>query len=211
MVGALVTAAVALAGGAPAEARMCPIPTPRRPTRIERYQRQRRTFGFRADRAYVRKLIRRGAYEYDTGYIPVTPRENRYLRLRDKLELGDRARRYLHARKDLSGGVSIEDGWPREPYVLVRLTRRRAHHTRALRRLARYPHNLRTKLVRISERQLGLLQDRIDWDAAQADGFYVTSTGPDIDTGKVDVELITRRADAAATSATATARTSGPR
>ena len=48
--------------------------------------------------------------------FPVTPCENRYLRLRDRLRLGPRVDRYLRRHPGLSGGVSIEDDWPREPY-----------------------------------------------------------------------------------------------
>src|SRR5689334_22991778 len=56
---------------------------------------QRAEFGFRADLAYVKELVEKGVWEYDVGYIPVTPAENRYLKLRDELELGPRAERYL--------------------------------------------------------------------------------------------------------------------
>ena len=102
--------------------------------------RARRTFGFRSDRPYVRLLVRRGRFEYD-GWIPVTRRERRYLRLRERLTLGARAYRWLDRRPHVSGGESIEDGWPGEPYMLVRLTRDRAKHTRALRGRARFLDN----------------------------------------------------------------------
>ena len=95
---------------------------------LERYAEQRASFGFRSDIPYVEELIRRGVWEYDVGYIPVTPAENRYLRLRDRLFLGRRAERYLRVRRDLDGGISIEDDWPRGPYLLVRLTRDQAAH-----------------------------------------------------------------------------------
>jgi hypothetical protein len=123
-----------MAGGGQEPERFCPQPLPPEPTRIESYMEQRRAFGFRSDKAHVRKLIRRGNWKYG---VPVTPREHRYLRLRDRLRLGARAERYLERRPHLSGGTSIEDDWPRGPYILVRLTRDRAKHTRALRRLAR--------------------------------------------------------------------------
>jgi hypothetical protein len=186
---------IALAGAGQEPERLCPMPAPPRMSRIERYMEIRRGFGFRSDEPYVRRLIRRGVWEHDVGYIPVTPRENRYLRLRDRLQLGSAASRYLRRRADLSGGVSIEDGWPKGPYLLVRLTRDRVRHTRMLKRLARFPRNLRTTKVDLSERQLSRIQDRIDFDAHSADGFHVSSTGVDIDLGKVAIELITRRTD----------------
>jgi hypothetical protein len=189
-------ASVALmAGGAQEPERFCPQPQVERQSRIEHYMEQRRSFGFRSDRAYVRKLIRRGMWEYDVGYMPATPRENRYLRLRDRLQLGERAHRYLARRPNLSGGVSIEDDWPRGPYILVRLTRDRAEHTQALRERARFPRNLRTVRVAVSYRALRRIQDRVDFDAHEPDGFHVSSTGVDIDTGKVEIALITKRTD----------------
>jgi hypothetical protein len=143
----------------------------------------------------VRKLIRQGMWEYDVGYIPATPRENRYLRLRDRLRLGARAYRYLERRPHLSGGTSIEDDWPRGPYILVRLTRDRAKHTRALHRRARFPRNLRTVTVPVSERALRRVQHRVDFDVHEPDGFHVKGTGVDIDASKVVIELITTRTD----------------
>ena len=167
---------------------------------IEGYMAQRAEFGFRSDEAYVRELIRRGVWEYDVGYIPVTPEENEYLRLRDKLDLGRKAQRYLNRRKDLFAGLSIEDDWPREPYLLVRLTRDRASHEYNLKRLARYPDNLRTVQVLFSMRELRRVQNRIsdDWEALKAAGFDMTTVGVDIDTNTVEVELITKRTDGAA-------------
>ena len=84
-------------------------------------------------------LVRRGRFAYD-GWIPVTRRARRYLRLRERLTLGTRAGRYLDRRPWLDGGTSIEDGWPGEPYMLVRDTRQRSKHTRALKR--RHPSAL---------------------------------------------------------------------
>jgi hypothetical protein len=39
------------------------------------------------------------------------------------------------------------------------------------------------------------IQDRIDFDAHEADGFHVSTTGVDIDANKVDIGLITKRTD----------------
>jgi hypothetical protein len=63
-----------------------PTPEQRRQATLERYAEQRASFGFRSDLPHVEELIRRDVWEYDVGYIPVTPAENRYLRLRDRLE-----------------------------------------------------------------------------------------------------------------------------
>jgi hypothetical protein len=194
MVGSALIASLALFGGAQEPARFCPQPLPPRQTRIERYQEDRRRFGFRSDKAYVRKLVRRGMWDSDRS-MPATPRENRYLRLRARLTLGARAHRYLERRPRLDGGVSIEDGWPREPYMLVRLTRDRAKHARALRQRARFPRNLRTARVPVSERALRRIQDRIDFDAHESDGFDVKTTTVDIDSSKVQIGLITKRTD----------------
>jgi hypothetical protein len=161
------------------------------------YAEQRASFGFRSDIPYIEELIRRGVWEYDVGYIPVTPAENRYLRLHDRLELGARAHRYLRERRDLSGGVSIEEGWPGEPYLLVRLTRDRAHHEAELRRLARFPDNLRTVEVTYSERRLNRLAHRIGRDRRElkAAGFDLSFWGADVQTNTAEVGMITRRTD----------------
>ena len=192
-----IASAALLTGGAQEPERFCPQPQPQveRQSRIEQFMEDRRRFGFRSDRAYVRKLVRRGMWEYDVGYMPATPRENRYLRLRDRLELGERAQRYLARRPNLSGGTSIEYDWPRGPYILVRLTRDRAKHTRELRERARFPRNLRTVRVPVSYRTLRRIQDSVDFDAHEPDGFHVKMTSVEIETSKVEIGLITKRTD----------------
>ena len=57
------------------------------------------------------------------GRCPATPAEDRYIEQRDRLALGDAGDRYLSRHTDVSGGVSIEDDWPRRPYLLVGFTR----------------------------------------------------------------------------------------
>jgi hypothetical protein len=99
---------------------------------LESWAAARAELGYRADIPYVRKLVERGVWEYDVGDIPVTPAENRYLRLRDRLELGPRAERYLRAHRDIDGGLSVEDDWPREPYLLLHLKRDVAKHLAAI-------------------------------------------------------------------------------
>ena len=163
---------------------------------LEDWARQRAEFGFRADIAYVKQLVERGVWEYDVGYIPVTPAENRYLRLRDRLELGPRAARYLRAHRDIDGGVSVEDNWPREPYLLLHLKRDVAKHLAAIRKLARFPRNLRAERVKHSDRELERIADRLwkDSKALAAEGFHLTGTGHAAD-GYLHVDLITKRTD----------------
>src|SRR3954453_14437522 len=84
---------------------------------LENWARQRAEFGFRADIPYVKELVKKGGWEYGVGYIPVPPAENRYLKLRDELQLGPRAERYLRAHRDIDGGLSVEDNWPHEPHL----------------------------------------------------------------------------------------------
>jgi hypothetical protein len=210
MLRAALTALVLLVAAAPAAAqqpKLCigqgvpkPPPTPaeKRQANLEHWARQRAEFGFRHDLAYVRKLVKRGVWEYDVGYIPVTPKENAYLKLRDKLELGPRAARYLARHRDVDGGVSVEDDWPHEPYLLVRLKRDVARHLAAIKRLARYPHNLRAERVRFSERELRTLDDRIwrDAKALKAAGFELVESG--IGDSRLQIGVITKRLDAKA-------------
>jgi hypothetical protein len=167
---------------------------------IKLYMAERASYGFRSDEAYVRALIKRGVRAPNDGDIPVTAAEKRYLQLRNRLVLGAKADAYLKLHRDVYGGVSIGDDWPRGPYVLVRFTRDRTRYERALRPLVRYPHNLRTRLVPYSYQHLLDVQQRIDGDTAKLAkaGFSVEQTTLDTDTGVVDVALITRRNDAAA-------------
>jgi hypothetical protein len=163
---------------------------------LERWAQQRAEFGFRHDIAYVKELVKRGVWEYDVGYIPVTPAENRYLKLRDELDLGARAWRYLEAHKDIDGGVSVEDNWPHEPYLLLHLTRDVSAHLAAIRKLAKYPHNLRAVKVRYSDNALEKIARRL-WKAQKklaADGIYLEGTGHG-SADALDVEVITARAD----------------
>ena len=75
--------------------------------------------------------------------------------------------------------------------------RDRARHHAALRRIARFPDNLRTIRVRRSERQLRRLAHRIGRDDRElrAAGFQLSSWGADIVSNTVEVELITARTD----------------
>ena len=172
---------------------------------LESWAGTRAEFGFRADIPYVKKLVERGVWEYDVGDIPVTPAENRYLRLRDRLELGPRAARYLRAHRDIDGGVSVEDDWPREPYLLLHLKRDVAKHLAAIKKLARFPRNLRAERVKYSDRELEKIADRLwkDRKALEADGFHLTGTGHAAD-GYLHVDLITNARTSRPTSPSAT-------
>ena len=199
MLGTLLGAVIALAPGAhAAQEPMCRvIPERPEPTTIEIYQQIREGHGFRHDRAYVRRLMRRGLYTRGIEHFPVTRRERRYHELRNRLDLGRRAYRYLSRRPAIDGGTSIEDAWPRDPYILVRVTRDRAKHARAMRRLALQPRHVRTKLVELSERALDRMRDRVDTRAAARDGIHVIGSFYDTDRAVVELELITERTDAA--------------
>lgn len=161
---------------------------------------QRKSMGFRHDAAYVRELAKEGLFEYDVGDFPVTRRENEYLKLRDRLTLGAKGNRYLREHRDVDGGVSVEDDWPREPYLLVRFTRDVRRHLAALKRVAATPDNLRAKRVRYSERSLARLQDRVsdDWKRLDRAGYHMQGVSSDTDSGKVEVELVTKHSNAQA-------------
>ena len=201
MLGTLLGAVIALSPAAQAAEPFCRPPPPEPPrTLIQAYQELRELYGLRTDAAYIRKLIRRGTFTkqtVDMDRFPATPREQRYIALRDQLDLGARANRYLSRRPDLDGGTSIEDAFPRDPYLLVRLTHDRAKHTRALRRLVRFPRLLRTKTVALSFRDMERLAARTTKAGADDDGIRVVFAEPDIRTNTVVVFVITKRTDAA--------------
>ena len=163
---------------------------------LEDWAQQRAEFGFRHDIPYVQELVRRGVWEYDVGYIPVTRAENRYLKLRDELELGARAQRYLRAHENVDGGVSVEDDWPREPYLLLHLTRDVSKHLAAIRALAKYPRNLRAVKVRYSDKALDKIADRVwrDQEKLAAEGIHLTGTGHG-SADALEVSVISARAD----------------
>ncbi len=175
-----------------------PTPAQKEQDELESYAAQRAEFGFRHDLPYVKELIRRGVWEYDVGQIPVTPRENRYLRLRDKIEIGTRGDRYLREHREDVGTISVEDDWPREPYLLLRFKRNVSEHLRALKRVVRYPDNLRAVRTRFSEQDLKRLTNEIWRDKAKLRkvGFIVIGTG--IGSNRAHVDVTTKRTDAAA-------------
>ena len=158
----------------------------------------RKRFGFRHGAAYVRRLAERGRFAV-YGF-PATKREIDYLWLRADLTVGPRGERYLKAHAGVDGGLSVEDDWPREPYLLARFTRDVSRHLAALKQRSPMPDNLRAKRVTYSQQALSRAQDRVgrDDDALEAAGFHVQSTGHDISRNVVVVDLATRRTDARA-------------
>jgi hypothetical protein len=197
-----------LAAPASAQERVChgQLAPPPPPTKAEQelaqlkdFARQRAQFGFRHDLPYVRELVARGVREYDVGYIPVTPRENRYLKLRDELELGAKAERYLREHRDVDGGVNIRDAWPRDPYLEVRFTKDVQRNVAAIKRLARDPRHVRGARARYSLRELERLNDRVygQRKALGKAGFHLVSSSVAFE-GYVELDVITRRTDARA-------------
>jgi hypothetical protein len=195
MIGAALLSALAVATPAAAPA-VCPTP-PKPQPKVVYYMHQRASFGFRHDRAYVRRLVSAGRFLYD---FPVTQAEARYLHRRERLALGPKVTRYLRRHPGLSAGVSIEDGWPRDAYLLLRLTEDPERYRAALEARALFPNRLRLKQVAHSTRDLRRIQDRIsdDFEALDDEGLHPVDVGVDMDRNVVAVEVITARRDAAA-------------
>ncbi len=49
----------------------------------------------------------------------------------------------------------MKDNWPHEPYLLLHLKRDVAEHLAAIKKLARFPRNLRAERVKYSDRDRG--------------------------------------------------------
>ena len=208
----LVTAVLVLAAPAQAQERLCqPPPTPpRAPTAAEKKLAElevsaarRAEFGFRHDLPYVEALLAQGPR------MGVRPRRlHAGHGARDPLPRAPRSRSGTtrpssatsHRHPDLDGGTSVQDAWPKEPYLLVHVTREPAKQLAVLRRLASDPNHLRTTRVRYSERELSRLADRIFGEKPElnAAGFFLQGVGVDVDANRTEVELVTTRADAAA-------------
>jgi hypothetical protein len=207
----LVTAMLVLAAPAQAQERLCqpPATPPRAPSAAEKKLAElevsaarRAEFGFRHDLPYVEALSRKGLeWDYDHGdYMPVTKRELRYLELRGRLGYDEALERYLDRHPDLDGGTSVQDAWPKEPYLLVHVTREPEKQLAVLRRLASDPNHLRATKVRYSERELSRLAERIFGEKPDLNdaGFFLRGVGVNVDANRTEVELVTTRADAAA-------------
>ena len=109
-------AGVPRAAGAPRRRR----PRPSRSSRgLENFARAAGGVRVPADMAYVSELVRRGVWEYDVGYIPVTPAREHVSGLRDSFLLGRAGGALPAPPAGRRGGVSVEDDWPRGPYLLA--------------------------------------------------------------------------------------------
>jgi hypothetical protein len=154
----------------------------------------RSRFGLPAERAYVRRVQRSGARRDDQGYA-FTRREWRYWNQRMRVELSDKraVERYLARRPGLLGGLSIEDDWPRRPYLRVIVTRDAARHERALRR--RYRHRLEVVAAQYPSVELRAIEERIaaEDEELTAEGFDVQSIV--IEDDRVYVSMFSARTD----------------
>lgn len=201
---ALLGTLAVLAAPAPAVAqeKVCNVPTPEAAAErtLQDYIRVRERAGFRADRAYVQSLLQRGLRRTEVGELPATPREARYLALRERLELGAAGQRYLRRHPGSTAWWTVRDNWPREPYIVVHVTGDPARMLARLKPVARFPRNLRVERVRYSERELDRVENRVneDYDRLRKAGFTVAGSEADLDRNRVYVELATRRGDHAA-------------
>ena len=156
---ALLTVLALAVAAAPAQAQeqLCrrqlappPVPTQAEKERadLQSWADQRAEFGFRHDIPYVRELVRRGVWEYDVGFIPVTPARERLP------EAARRARARAQARSVPAPRCATTTAASRS-WTTGRasrtcggtFTKDVAKHLAALKRLARYPDNLRAKGV----------------------------------------------------------------
>jgi hypothetical protein len=190
-----------LAAPGPAGAAVCKVPGPE--ARVERDVREqirvRGNYGFRSDRAYVQALIARHAWLRQWG-IYGTGAEARYLRRRDTLRLGAKATAYLRKRPAIADWWDVRDDWPRGAYVAVFVAADPARYRGAIRRLAAFPRATRVVRVRSSERARDRVVNRIERDekALHRMGFTLIDAergAPGTD--RVDVNVVTRRHDAA--------------
>lgn len=158
----------------------------------------RKGWGLPHGRSFVRRVNadpaahRRGFELLD---FPMTAREARYFRLRFRFQEPRHTRRldaYLRSQRDSFGGVSIEDDYPRSPYMLVHFTKDLARHRRAI--AQRFALRFVVRRVRYSQRVLRRLQDAIDDEALEREGinFLASWTEP----GRVRLQVTTPRADA---------------
>ena len=198
----LVVALAALLWPATASAQVCKFKPEQRLSPAERELRYaigaRKELTLPHGRSFVRRVNadaaarRRGA---GLLYFAVTEREAAYLRLRSRVaDASDAIDAYVRRHRDTYAGTSIEDDYPRSPYVLVRFTRDLAKHRRAIAR--RFPHRFVVARSRYTERRLRAIADRIEPRQLAREGINALHWGPHRD--RVELAVTTRRADAAA-------------
>ena len=153
----------------------------------------------RADAPYVQSLL--------ADDREFTERERRWVKSVERLDADNRIHEYTIDYRREWGGTSVIADYPTRPYLLVRLTRRLAFHTRALKRLARRPADIHTVAAVHAVDEFYATADRINADARAGDGFLdgygragflvLGANGHD-QTAEVEVEVVTTRTDAAA-------------
>ena len=159
----------------------------------------RKNWGLPHGRAFVRRVnARPGARRRGHRLLdfPMTRREAAYFRLRDRFGDPRRTRRldaYLRRHRETFGGASIEDDYPRSPYMLLHFTDDPSRHRRAIAR--RFGLRFAVRQVPYSEDELRRIQDSIDHARLEQEGILMmlAYTEP----GYVHVEVISERADAA--------------
>jgi len=198
--GVLLALIVLLSAPASAAAQepLCKVtgPEARTEAMLRREMRVRGHYGFRADRAYVAKLIAQGPAHRRHG-IRVTPAEDRYLDRREKVGLGAKAAAYLRRRPAITDFWEVRDDWPRGAYVAVFVTDDPARHRAAIKRLASRPQSTRVVRVRYSAQYKDRIDKRIqrDVEALEREGFEVLETETDWGVERIDISLVTRRSD----------------
>jgi hypothetical protein len=183
----------------------------RTPSRAERALQDaiafRAQFGLPRTPAYVRRVLsnrryRRLGSEYGS---PLTPRELRYMRARDRAEghAGDAEREARRLAAGAFAGVSIEGDFRRGAYVAVRFTRDHARLAEAVGR--RVEVRVRGLPARFTLAELGEAQDRLDRrlsDRAEREELerrdvHPSSWSVDVGRNRVVLEVISARGDVA--------------
>ena len=171
--------------------------------RLRELQEWRRDMGMPASRKHIAALLRsKAAHErsqkLDAGLDgPVTEREYRYLKAAAEIDPYELTMPYFKgARRAYYYGVGIEDDWPRGAMLGVYVTRNVVKVQRDLTRWARGKYRVKVVRVRYSLRELQRIQKSIDWQALEAEGIKISSTG--IGDNEVHVDASSARPDAKA-------------
>jgi hypothetical protein len=140
----------------------CPVRAER--TELEQTIAQRAEYGMNADPAYVQALL-----ADDREY---TEPERKWLKRLQRLDYESGVSEYLtHWRKDW-GGTQLVAKYPAKPYQVIRLVHHRAFHTKNLKRLTKWPGQLRTEPGKYPYDAIWELEQQIGDDAREHDGFF---------------------------------------
>ncbi len=161
----------------------------------------RKAFGLPHGRAFVRRInadaaARRRARAIELIGFPMTAHELWYMRMRERFEHGPASRRlyrYLRTQRATLAGTSIEDDYPRSPYMLIHFTRDLARQRRAIAK--RFPLRFVVHRVRYTQRELFRIQDSIDFDELEREGIHFVSSVPEPERSRVRLEVTTARSD----------------